>query len=162
MKQGRLIAILIATMAIYSSGFSQPKKKVNWLSFEQLEDSLAINPKNVFIEFYADWCAPCLRMQREVFTDSEVINTLNNKYYAVKMNIETADTISFGGDVFINERVTRRNPIHQIPLLMASRKNKPFSLPAMVFLDKNFQAQARYFQYLDAQQFLKILNRFTE
>jgi len=162
LKQGRLIAILISIMAIYSSGTSQTKNAVNWLSFEQLEDSLAINPKNVFIEFHADWCAPCLRMQREVFTNSEVINNLNSNYYAVKMNIETADTISFGGDVFINERVNRRNPIHQIPLLMASRKNKPFSLPAMVFLDEKFQAQARYFQYLNAQQFLKILKRFTE
>ncbi|WP_194852272.1 thioredoxin family protein [Nonlabens antarcticus] len=151
---------LLIVFAISQTAFSQKERAVRWLTFEQLEDSLEIAPKKVFIDFYADWCGPCLRMQKEVFTDKAVIDKLNKEYYAVKMNVETTDTIHFGGQKFINERSKRRNPVHQIPLLMARQKNKPFSLPAMIFLDEKFLAEARYFQYLNRDQFLKILSKY--
>ncbi|CAM3350490.1 thioredoxin family protein [Aequorivita lipolytica] len=149
----------ILLLMLVNAAFSQNEKVVHWLNFEQLEDSLATNPKKVFIDFYADWCAPCLKMQREVFTDEKIIEILNEDYYAVKMNVESTDTIHFGNEVFINERANRRNPVHQIPLLMARQKDKPFSLPALVFLDEKFQATARYFQYLNVEQLLKILEK---
>tara|TARA_R110002049_G_scaffold309094_1_gene516824 strand:+ start:17877 stop:18314 length:438 start_codon:yes stop_codon:yes gene_type:complete len=142
------------TMAV----FSQQEKTVQWLTFEQLSDSLHKHPKKICIDFYADWCAPCLKMQQEVFTDEKVIKELNANYYAVKMNVESTDTILFGNQRFINKRAKRRNPVHEIPLLMASQKDRPFSLPTLIFLDENFQATARYFQYLNVEQFLKIIS----
>ncbi|MDL5512456.1 thioredoxin family protein [Arenibacter sp. M-2] len=150
--------IVLFFLSVSQTALSQNEGAVHWLTFEQLEDSLKVKPKKVFIEFYADWCAPCLRMQKEVFNESEIINKLNKDYFAVKMNVETTDTITFGNQVFVNERKNRRNPVHQIPLLMALQKNKPFSLPALVFMDKNFKATARYFQYLNKEQFFKIIS----
>lgn len=141
------------------TAFCQSQKAVHWINFEQLEDSLKINPKKVFIDFYADWCTPCLRMQKEVFTDDSIIDLLNKEYYAIKMNIESKDTITFGNQKFINERQNRRNPVHQIPLLMVRQKNKPFSVPALVFLDEKFQVTSRYFQYLNVGQFLEIIKQ---
>lgn len=147
----------ICFIVLSSAAFSQQAEAVDWLTFEQLEDSLQKNPKKVFIDFYADWCAPCLKMQREVFTDEKIIQLLNKDYYAVKMNVESVDTIHFGNEVFINERKNRRNSVHQVPLLMASQKNKQFSLPALIFMDEKFQVTARYFQYLNVEQLIKIL-----
>ncbi len=80
---------------------------------------------------------------------------LNGNLYGYQLGLKIP--ILFGGQTFINERIKKRNPVHQIPLLMAQQKNKPFSLPALVFLDENFEATARYFQYLNAEQFNKIL-----
>ncbi len=153
------VCIIILVLTCGMTVFSQQGKTVQWISFEQLSDSLQNNPKKVFIDFYADWCSPCLKMQRDVFTDKKIIQELNKNFYAVKMNVESADTIQFGDQTFINKRAKRRNPVHEIPLLMASQKNKPFSLPALVFLDKNFVATARYFQYLNAEQFLNIISK---
>ncbi|WP_179349829.1 thioredoxin family protein [Winogradskyella pacifica] len=152
------ISLNLVMLVMVSTVFSQSEKAVNWLNFEQLEESLQVQPKKVFIDFYADWCSPCLKMQKEVFTDTLIIDLLNKDYYAVKMNVETKDTIYFGNQLFINKRLNKRNPIHQIPLLMARQKNKPFSLPALVFLDEKFQATARYFQYLNVKQLSKILS----
>lgn len=151
--------IILFFLSVSQTALSQNEGAVHWLTFEQLNDSLKIKPKRVFIDFYADWCAPCMKMQKEVFTNTEITSKLNKDFYAVKMNVETTDTITFGNQVFINERKYRRNPIHQIPLLMALQKNKPFSLPALVFLDENFKATSRYFQYLNKEQLLKILNK---
>ncbi|RAJ11737.1 thioredoxin family protein [Arenibacter echinorum] len=137
--------------------YAQAKSGVQWISFEQLHDSLKVHPKKVFIDFYADWCAPCLKMDEVAFKDPEVVRILNNGFYAVKMNVETTDTIVFGQQSFTNKKANRRNSVHEIPLLLASRKDTPFTLPAMVFMDSNFNALARYFQYLDAGQLLSIL-----
>jgi len=154
-----LLVFQICLLMLSSAAFSQQKEAVRWLNFEQLEDSLQINPKKVFIAFYAEWCSPCLKMQREVFTDEKITELLNTEYYAVKMDVECTDTIYFGNETYINERQKRRNPIHQIPLLMASRNNKPFTLPALVFLDEKFQAKARYFKYLNVKQLTEILEK---
>lgn len=138
---------------------SQVKQEVKWLSFEQLDDSLKVNPKKVFVYFVADWCQVCKAMDKSVFIDSSVISILNKDYYAVKMNIESSDTITFGNQMYVNERLKMKNPIHQIPLLMASRKDKQFSLPAMVFFDEKFDAISRYFQFINAEKFVNILTK---
>lgn len=131
---------------------------INWLDFEQLEDSLAIRPKKVFIDFYADWCAYCKKMDRAAFRDEGVVAQLNNNYYAVKMNVESKDTIAFGGDTFYNRELgKKRNPTHEIPLLLASREGSPFSLPAIVILNEEFQMSERYFEYIPPKAMLEIL-----
>ena len=155
MKSSILFIVLFLFFSSKTS--AQERSEVQWLTFEQLYDSLQQKPKKVFIDFYADWCAPCKRMDKEVFSSEAIQNKLNKEYYAVKFDVESTDTIHFGKQVFINERLNRRNPVHQIALLMARRKNRPFSLPAMVFLDENFEAEARYFQFINEEQFLKIL-----
>lgn len=133
-------------------------EKINWISFEQLENSLAVKPKKVFISFYADWCSYCKKMDKVAFKNSEVIRKLNTSYYAVKMDAEFKESLTFDGKEFINEQVGKnRRPTHQIPLLLASRKNKPFSLPATIILDENFKVIVRRFEYLSTKKMLRLL-----
>ncbi len=139
------------------SAFAQHANKVNWISFSQLNDSLKVKPKKVFVNFYANWCTICKQMEQSTFTDESVVNELSNNYYAVKMNVESTDSITFGLQTFVNRRIKKVNPIHEIALLMASRKNKPFSVPAFILLDDQFVAKARYFQFMDAKAMKKIL-----
>ncbi len=145
-------------MLLFSFWAGAQENHIDWLSFEQLEDSLSVKPKRVFIDFYADWCAYCKKMDKAAFKDSKVISKLNSDYYAVKMNAETTDTIVFGGETFVNKQLRKkRNPTHDIPLLLASRENYPFSLPAIVVLNKKFEVTERYFEYLSPKQMLEAL-----
>lgn len=155
----RFGGLILMLLLINTCVFAQTPQKINWISFTQLNDSLQVKPKKVFINFYADWCTYCKEMDRTTFTDIKVINLLNNEYYAVKMNIESKDSIVFGGQTFVNKRRKKLNPIHEIALLMAGRKDKAFSLPAFVLLNEHFSATARYFQFLDTASMVDILSK---
>ena len=139
---------------------AQNKERINWINFEQLEDSLATRPKKVFISFHADWCAYCKKMDKATFKNPAVVSQLNSNYYAVKMDAESTDTIIFGGQSFSNTEVgKKRNPTHQIPLLLASRADEPFTLPAMLLLDEGFKVKQRYFEYLSPKELERILSK---
>ncbi|MDM9630071.1 thioredoxin family protein [Robiginitalea aurantiaca] len=158
LRQNLLILILISSLFACTAVQAQ-KQGVHWLTFAQLEDSLAVKPKKVFIDFYADWCAYCKKMDEAAFRDREVVTSLNNYYYAVRMNAESRDTIIFGGVHYVNrEYGKKRNPVHEIPKLLASREGIPFTLPALVVLDASFRVQNRYFEYLSPEEMRKILH----
>ena len=136
---------------------AQDSESIQWLSFEELEDSLAAKPKKVFIDFYTDWCTYCRKMDKSVFTKPEVIDLLNEEYYAVRFNAETNVSINFGGQVLINDQVGKsRKPIHQIAQLLALR-NGIFVAPTLIILDEDFRVISRYFEYMDSRRLLKAL-----
>lgn len=155
--------ILSSTLTAFSFFLGTPLiaqeiNEVRWLSFEELEDSLAVKPKKVFIDFYTDWCTYCRKMDKVVFTNSEVIDVLNAHYYAVRFNAETETIVTFGGQQLVNDQVGKsRTPIHQIPQLLATREGK-FVAPTLVLLDEDFKVTSRYFEYLDRRKLLKVLS----
>ena len=134
------------------------QSRVKWLSFEQLEEALAAEPRKVLVDFYADWCVYCRKMDEAAFRDPEVVAELNKHYYAVRMNVETRDTINFSGMQYvIREAGNKRNPVHEIPLLLASRDGEPFTLPALVLFDESFRIRNRYFEYISPEKMRTIL-----
>ncbi|QDH80998.1 DUF255 domain-containing protein [Echinicola soli] len=138
---------------------SSGQEKINWLTFEQLEDSLQKKPKKVFVDFYTDWCTYCKKMDKKVFTHPEVISVINSAYYAVKMDAESRDTIRFDGHLLVNHQATDKRPgIHDMALLLGSR-NGEFIPPSLILLDEQFKVIDRKFEYLYSERLLKWLRQ---
>ena len=140
-------------------GKAQSTSKIEWKSWSELEQSIKEEPKPVFIFFHAKWCAYCKKIKREIFTKPEVIAKLNSQYYTVEMNVEQTDTITFEGRKFTNKQaVTKRNGVHELELLLASRESFPFSLPTTILLNKDFTLRKRSFEYYTSKQLINFLN----
>ena len=155
MIQRIIASILTISIFLCTPLNAQKTEVINWLSFEELEDSLAIKPKKVFIDFYTDWCTYCRKMDKVVFTKPAVIEALNEEYYAVRFNAETDLSVNFGGQEFSNDQLGKsRTPVHQIAQLLATREGR-FTAPTLVFLDESFKVTSRYFTYMDSKQLLK-------
>ena len=150
--------LIVSFYFLCTSLKAQEMETVQWISFEALEDSLAVKPKKVFIDFYTDWCTYCRIMDKSVVTKPQVVETLNDGYYAVRFNAESEYTVNFGGQAFINDQIGKsRTPLHQIAQLLALRKGN-FVAPTMIVLDKEFKVISRHFTYLDSKKLLKALN----
>jgi thiol-disulfide isomerase/thioredoxin len=157
MNMPKYTVLLIVQLMLFTKLYAQDRS-INWLSFEQLEDSLLVKPKKVYIDFYAEWCAYCKKMDQTAYKNLDVISKLNQEYYAVKMDAESRDTILFDGKKFENKAYgKKRNAVHDIPLLLASREGAPFSLPAIVLLDESFRVTNRYFEYISPKKMLDVL-----
>lgn len=62
-------------------------------NFRQVSYTEALNlakkeHKNVFIDFYTDWCAPCKRMGKVVFPQKKLGDYMNSRYVCLQLNAE--------------------------------------------------------------------------
>lgn len=154
MKNG---IIILTILLLASTGFSQ-NTSITWKTWAELEQALEDNPKPVLVYFHAEWCAYCKKIKREVFTKKDVIEKINTDYYAVNMDIETTEPITFDGVTFVNKQAeTKRNGIHELPLLLASTDTKTVTLPATLIFDNTFTIKQRIFSYYTSKKLLKML-----
>jgi len=55
------------------------KEGVEWTPYTSIEFDQAINEGNpIVLDFYADWCIPCLELDRVTFVNPDVIEKLND------------------------------------------------------------------------------------
>ncbi|MDX1543369.1 MAG: thioredoxin family protein [Christiangramia sp.] len=150
--------ILVTFIFFCLQAVSAQKSEIEWIGFEQLDDSLKVKSKPVLVYFYTDWCVYCKKMERHAFKNPEIVSAINKEYYAVKMNAESMAPIEFEGQTFINEQAkTKRNGVHQIPLILASREDDKVSFPTLLVLDRNFRIRKRSFEYMTSERLKELI-----
>lgn len=94
-----LLVLLVALPGAVSAGCISSEcgeSKVDWAS--SLDEALAMarsDNKPVMIDFYADWCQPCKKMDCETYTDEELGAFVNENFAPLKVNV---DRSSLGSD----------------------------------------------------------------
>lgn len=91
-------AILLYLFLIFGTTTFAQKVKVNWLTPEQADVmSAQDSSKKILIYVYTDWCGICKRLEKDYFTDNELVNYINTNFYAVKFNAEQKQNVKFDG-----------------------------------------------------------------
>ena len=107
--------------------------------FDQLLSTANATSKPVMIDYYADWCLDCKRMDRTTFKDSAIVETLSESFIAIKVDVTDPN------DDF--SRAIRKR--YQV-----------FGPPALLFMDRNggLTSNSPAYGYLDVDELSGLLS----
>lgn len=159
MKYIKLLVLPLIIFISYSfTEFSKPKSaEINWMTWEQVQEAQKKEPKKVFVDVYTSWCGWCKRMDATTFRNKEVVEYINENYYAIKFNAETRKTVVFKGQDYKYINSGRRGHNE----LAASLLEGKMSYPSTVYLDENLDILTTVGGYLDTKTIDPILSFFA-
>lgn len=156
--------LILLTLFAVNISFSQTDK-INWVSVNELEALQKKEPRKVMIDVYTKWCGPCKMMMAQTFTDPEVIDFINKKFYAVKFDAEGNEKIKFLGYDFSNEgynpEKAGRNSTHEFTSAIAP-VNGRIAYPTIVYMDENLKIITPVQGFMRAPQILPLLNYMSD
>ncbi|MFD1293441.1 thioredoxin family protein [Lutibacter holmesii] len=140
--------------------FSMNAQEIKWLTFEEAVAAQKENPKKIIMDAYTSWCGWCKKMDKETFKNKDVVNYINEHFYAVKFDAEGNETINFKGREYTNPNydpnVSRgRNSSHQLSQYFSIR-----SFPTIVYLDEEANLISPIPGYKTPQQLELFLKTF--
>lgn len=124
----------IASMETQSKAVQQAEP-IEWIYYKDQDFAkLTSQNKPVFIDFYADWCAPCKKMNRTTFVNSSVVEK---------------------SDEFVMIKIDCTKPTAAVKSLM--EKFNVVGMPTLVFLDSAGKelSELRAVQYVGPVEFLQ-------
>ena len=152
----------IIFILVFCSQYSLIGQEINWMTLNQALAAQKSEPKKIMMDVYTVWCGPCKLMDKKTFTNPDLVNYVNQFYYAVKFNGEGNEKISFFGNNFENpnydeSRKSRRNSTHQFSQFLGVN-----GYPTTIFLSEKGDLITPVVGYLNTHQmelYLKMIKQ---
>ncbi|OYU95537.1 MAG: hypothetical protein CFE21_10360 [Bacteroidetes bacterium B1(2017)] len=94
--------IPIAILFILFSSFTKPKEEeLKWYQWNEGYPLAVKEKKLILVDAYTDWCGWCKKMDRDTYTNADIIKKLNKNFIVIKFNPEQRDkTYDIDGTTF--------------------------------------------------------------
>lgn len=117
---------------------------ITWYPMHEARRQAADQDKIIVVYFHTEWCTYCRRMEKEVFTDDGVTETLSKLYYPVKVDAESSQKMQFGEQEYTGE---------EFALVMGVR-----AFPTFLFMNASGEIIRQQEGYMDKDLFLKLIH----
>ncbi len=144
---------ILLLLVIALAGVTTQAQEIKWMTFQEAITAQKKNPKPIFMDVYTHWCGPCKMLDKNTFTDAEVIKQINSQFYAVKFNAEGEEKIEFSGRNFSNPNYdpnrAGRNSMHEFTGFL-----KIPGYPSMVIIESDGKIKKTLVGYKVPEQLL--------
>lgn len=134
--------------------------QIKWMSMNDALAAQKKEPKKIFMDVYTTWCGPCKLLDKNTFSDKEVIDYINENYYAVKFNAEGTEEVNFQDFTYTNPNYDPNRKGRNSQHLFAHAL-KVTAYPSVVFFKENgdlIQAVPGYRTPQQLEIFLKMIH----
>ena len=128
-------------------------KEINWLTLDQVQEKMKKVPKKVYVDVYTGWCGWCKVMDRETFTNAEIIKYMNEHFHNVKFDAEQKEQATFDGKQY-DWMAGGRNGVNQLAVELLQGD---LSYPSYVVLDENKKLVKTFKGFMEAESFLQVI-----
>jgi thioredoxin-related protein len=129
-----------------------PSQQINWtkgLSWEIIKTRAKVENKFIFLDCFATWCGPCKAMDKEVYNSDEVVDIVNAKYIAVRVQMDSNK----------NDNEQIKNWYHDAKVIQ--NKYSVFAFPSYLFFSPSGELVHRDLGFKDVKEFLVLANNAT-
>jgi len=123
--------VLLIALVVAGVTYAQ---KIQWMSMGEALEAQEKEPKKIILDAYTTWCGPCKLLDRNTFSDSNVIDYINTHFYAVKFNAEGTEEVIYKDFTYTNPNYIEgrkgRNSQH-----LFAHALKVQGYPSLVFFD---------------------------
>jgi thioredoxin-related protein len=101
MQKVKLLFLYISIIILCCSQKPVPANDhVKWIGLDEAVTNLQKEKRPLLIDLYTDWCGWCKVMDKKTYSDKRVADYVENKFYAVKINAETHDKITWNNKTY--------------------------------------------------------------
>ncbi|MFT7641069.1 MAG: thiol-disulfide isomerase/thioredoxin [Pirellulaceae bacterium] len=84
------LLLLIAAVTEVSA-----QQQIDWITdVNQARQMSEQQKRPILLHFYADWCVPCRKLDRDVFPNNAVVKAISDNFIAVKVDIEKSKPLA--------------------------------------------------------------------
>ena len=147
------LALILGTYTTFAQqpAASNKTNEIEWISLQEAYNRTQKEPRKTIVDVYTAWCGWCKVMDKQTYTNPEVIDYLNKNFYMVKLDAETRQEITVGGTKYTFDEKSGAN---QAAVALLQGK---MSYPTTVFLDTQYNMIQPLPGYLDAKAFHQII-----
>ena len=177
MKKINVLILVITVFWIFASCSKSSEKEnegkavaggpsVTWYDFNEGLKMAAEKKKPVIMDFYADWCGWCRKMETEVFADRDVATKLNENYVCVRLHTDKNpdESIRYKNHLLNKQEFAMMLGVQGLPTLVFMDRdgnlitkipgfiNKSMMLPLLSYIkDECYQKKVPFQDYMDGK-----------
>lgn len=134
---------------------------VNWLTIEDAEKKMAVEPRDIYVMVYASWCTHCQNFDKTTYRHPKVIKDLNEKFYPVKINAHDTRPMTYKGKSYSNpdydtsKSKDQKNTFHEILYEIQAK-----SVPSIVFINETFELTGSLMGFKEADELRSLMHMY--